>query len=94
MKQTLLLASTPPGGGGETAVTCSSLLLPPPHHHQGTPTYEIGLLCLFAYGSYAASEAVELSGIMALFFCGLTLAHYNRHAKESFVGIGPLQQAR
>jgi len=34
---------------------------------------------LFSYGSYALAEAVELSGIMALFFCGVTLAHYNSY---------------
>ena len=43
------------------------------------PTYEIGLLFLFAYGSYAFAESLELSGIMALFFCGIILAHYNSY---------------
>ena len=41
--------------------------------------YEIGLLFLFAYCAYALAEAVELSGIMALFFAGVTLAHYNSY---------------
>jgi solute carrier family 9 (sodium/hydrogen exchanger), member 8 len=95
------------------------------HSRIGTyPTYEIGLLFLFAYGSYAMAEvtnphgklphlgcgdthtaiypciinaialseplpcpcplapfpqAVELSGIMSLFFCGIVLAHYNSY---------------
>ena len=48
-------------------------------HIRDYPTYEIGLLFLFAYGSYALAEAVELSGIMALFFCGIVLAHYNSY---------------
>ncbi len=43
------------------------------------PKYEILLLFLFAYGSYAFAELVELSGIMALFFCGVVLAHYNSY---------------
>ena len=43
------------------------------------PTYEIGLLFLFAYGSYALAEVIGLSGIMALFFCGIVLAHYNSY---------------
>ena len=30
-------------------------------------------------GSYALGEAIELSGIMALFFCGIVLAHYNSY---------------
>ena len=41
--------------------------------------YEISILLLFAYGSYALGEAIELSGIMALFFCGIVLAHYNSY---------------
>ena len=40
---------------------------------------ELSLLFLFAYGSYALCEALELSGIMALFFCGVVLAHYNSY---------------
>jgi solute carrier family 9 (sodium/hydrogen exchanger), member 8 len=32
---------------------------------------------MFAYASYALAEAIELSGIMALFFCGVVMAHYN-----------------
>lgn len=43
------------------------------------PKYEISLLFLFAYGAYAVAEAIELSGIMSLFFCGIILAHYNSY---------------
>jgi len=43
------------------------------------PTYELALLFLFAYGSYAMAESMDLSGIMALFFCGVVLAHYNSY---------------
>jgi len=43
------------------------------------PKYEISLLFLFAYGAYALAESIELSGIMALFFCGVVLAHYNSY---------------
>lgn len=43
------------------------------------PSYEIGLVFLFAYGSYALAEAIELSGIMSLFFCGIIMAHYNSY---------------
>lgn len=31
---------------------------------------------LFAYAAYAISEAIDLSGIMALFFCGIVMSHY------------------
>lgn len=40
-------------------------------------SYEIALLLIGAYSSYGISEALALSGIMALFFCGVVLAHYN-----------------
>jgi sodium/hydrogen exchanger 8 len=43
------------------------------------PEYEISLLFLFAYGSFAFSEALELSGIMSLFFNGIILSHYNSY---------------
>jgi sodium/hydrogen exchanger 8 len=43
------------------------------------PSKEITLLLLFAYLAYAVAEAIELSGIMALFFCGIVLSHYNWH---------------
>ncbi|TMW57338.1 hypothetical protein Poli38472_003263 [Pythium oligandrum] len=54
---------------------------------KGYPSYEITLLFLFAYGSYALAEVMKLSGIMALFFCGITMAHYNSYnlSKESQV---------
>ena len=37
------------------------------------------MLFLFAYGSYSFSEALQLSGIMSLFFCGLVMSHYNSY---------------
>lgn len=43
------------------------------------PHYEIAMLFLFAYGSYALAEMISLSGIMALFFSGITLSHYNSY---------------
>jgi sodium/hydrogen exchanger 8 len=43
------------------------------------PEYEISILLLFAYGSYAFAESVGLSGIMSLFFNGIILSHYNSH---------------
>ncbi|KAJ0390902.1 hypothetical protein P43SY_010771 [Pythium insidiosum] len=42
---------------------------------KGYPAYEITLLFLYAYGSYALAEVMKLSGIMS--FCGITMAHYN-----------------
>uniref|UniRef100_K3X4D0 Sodium/hydrogen exchanger n=1 Tax=Globisporangium ultimum (strain ATCC 200006 / CBS 805.95 / DAOM BR144) TaxID=431595 RepID=K3X4D0_GLOUD len=46
---------------------------------KGYPAYEITLLFLYAYGSYALAEVMKLSGIMSLFFCGITMAHYNSY---------------
>ena len=41
------------------------------------PHLETSLLFCFCYLCYSTGEALELSGIMALFFQGLVLAHYN-----------------
>lgn len=54
------------------------------------PKLESTLLFLFCYFCYATAEALGLSGIMALFFNGIVLSHYNsynlssesRHAAE------------
>jgi len=43
------------------------------------PKLETALLFLFCYLCYATAEAVELSGIMALFFMGIILSHYNSY---------------
>ncbi|KAG5177712.1 Sodium/hydrogen exchanger family-domain-containing protein [Tribonema minus] len=47
------------------------------------PKFEISLLFLFAYGCYAFAEAINMSGIMALFFNGLILSHYNTYNLSS-----------
>jgi len=43
------------------------------------PTIETALLFLFCYCCYATAEALQLSGIMALFFNGVVLSHYNTY---------------
>jgi len=43
------------------------------------PHLETTLLFLFCYCCYATAEALELSGIMALFFNGIVLSHYNSY---------------
>lgn len=47
------------------------------------PEYELTILFLFAYGSYAFSESLSLSGIMSLFFCGMVMSHYNNYNLSS-----------
>jgi len=44
------------------------------HKHRA---YEIQLLFLFSFGCFALAELVNMSGVVALFFCAVTLAHYN-----------------
>ena len=43
------------------------------------PNLETSLLLCFCYLCYATAEALELSGIMALFFQGIVLSHYNAY---------------
>jgi len=43
------------------------------------PKLEASLLFLFCYCCYATAEAIQLSGIMALFFNGIVLSHYNSY---------------
>jgi sodium/hydrogen exchanger 8 len=43
------------------------------------PRLETSLLFCFCYLSYATAEAISLSGIMALFFNGIVLSHYNSY---------------
>jgi solute carrier family 9 (sodium/hydrogen exchanger), member 8 len=43
------------------------------------PKLETSLLLCFCYLCYATAEAVQLSGIMALFFQGVVLSHYNAY---------------
>jgi sodium/hydrogen exchanger 8 len=43
------------------------------------PRLETSLLFCFCYLCYSVGEAIGLSGIMALFFQGMVLAHYNTH---------------
>lgn len=41
------------------------------------PDYEISIMCLGAYATFAVSQLVGLSGIVSLFFFGIVLAQYN-----------------
>eukprot|EP00794_Sanderia_malayensis_P004647 gene4647-5255_t len=40
------------------------------------PSLEIATMIIFAYMPYGLSEGLELSGIMAILLCGLTMSHY------------------
>ena len=40
---------------------------------------QTAILILGGYFSFSISEALELSGVLSVFFCGLTLSHYAWH---------------
>ena len=63
-------------GVGVAVALCASFMFKQTNF-RAMPHFEITLILLFAFGSYFLSECLHLSGIMALFFCGLGLAHYN-----------------
>jgi len=42
------------------------------------PTLEFAMIILYAYSSYLLAEALQLSGIVAILFCGIIMAHYTR----------------
>lgn len=47
-----------------------------------TTTHQSALVALLAYLAYILAEALSLSGIMTLFFCGLVMSHYTYHNLE------------
>jgi NhaP-type Na+/H+ or K+/H+ antiporter len=59
----------------------------------GTTHYHLSLILLTGFMSYNLADAVQMSGIMSLFFCAVCLAHYNlynlppdaAHASHSMV---------
>ncbi|CAB9529691.1 Sodium/hydrogen exchanger [Seminavis robusta] len=55
------------------------------------PNLETSLLFCFCYLCYATAEAVELSGIMALFFNGIVLSHYNSYNLSSTAHVASEQ---
>ncbi|KAJ3129913.1 monovalent cation:H+ antiporter, CPA1 (nhx1) [Nowakowskiella sp. JEL0407] len=52
-----------------------ALMLKHSHLHQ-YPSLESCLIALLAYSSYLLSNGIQLSGIVSLLFCGITLKHY------------------
>ncbi|KAJ3024064.1 Sodium/hydrogen exchanger 8 [Thoreauomyces humboldtii] len=43
-------------------------------HEAGT--YEMTMVLIFAYASYLLADLLALTGIISVFFCGITMAHY------------------
>lgn len=46
---------------------------------KGHVVKEVFLIILIGYLSYIIGEALELSAIMSLFVCGVTMSHYTFH---------------
>ncbi|CAD36499.1 Sodium/hydrogen exchanger [Caenorhabditis elegans] len=44
-----------------------------------TPSLEFALLLIFSYIPYGFAEALDLSGIMAILFCGISMSQFTRH---------------
>lgn len=44
--------------------------------YEGEVTIENALILLFAYSSYFIAEILDLSGIVCILFCGISMAHY------------------
>ena len=38
--------------------------------------YEMTMLLIFAYSSYLLADVLQLTGIISIFFTGITMAHY------------------
>lgn len=43
------------------------------------PSLEMALMFIFAYLPYLLAEALNLSGIMAILFCGIVMSHYTHY---------------
>ncbi|XP_062501111.1 sodium/hydrogen exchanger 8-like [Corticium candelabrum] len=43
---------------------------------RSVPSLELGTVLIFAYAPYAFAETLQLSGIMAILFCGIVMSHY------------------
>ncbi|KAJ3038410.1 monovalent cation:H+ antiporter, CPA1 (nhx1), partial [Rhizophlyctis rosea] len=56
------------------ALICA-LMLKHSHLHQ-YPSLEACIITLMAYASYLLSTGIQLSGIVSLLFCGITMKHY------------------
>ena len=66
--------------GGFSALAFRSLgLRGAPHHAQGEHKYlELAFSFCFPWSSYFIAEALELSGIVAILACGMTMATFTR----------------
>ncbi|XP_022124736.2 sodium/hydrogen exchanger 8 [Pieris rapae] len=55
------------------------------------PSLEFGMMLVFTYAPYVLAEGINLSGIMAILFCGIVMSHYT-HFNLSTVTQVTMQQ--
>jgi NhaP-type Na+/H+ or K+/H+ antiporter len=77
--QVIYLLITAGGVGVGSGLLVSALLKSLPSL-QTNAVRQTAILILGGYFSFSISEALELSGVLAVFFCGLTLSHYAWHS--------------
>ena len=70
----VLVCST---GIGLAIAFALSFLLRHAYFYEQAVHLEVALVMCAAYAAYALAEVLELSGVLALFFCGIILGHYN-----------------
>uniref|UniRef100_A0A5K3FPE1 Na_H_Exchanger domain-containing protein n=1 Tax=Mesocestoides corti TaxID=53468 RepID=A0A5K3FPE1_MESCO len=70
-----------------SSIGCFTALLTKYTHVRDYPLLETVLFVLLSYSTFFLSEAIGLTGIVALLFCGVTQAHYtfNNLSRESQV---------
>jgi len=60
--------------GCATALVCAAILKNINFHEDAS--LEITIFIVFAYGSYSVAEILGMSGIVAVFFCGIVMGQY------------------
>lgn len=79
------------GVGLFVALLASLILRKTPHLPD---THQFALVFLFAYLSYSLAEVLGMSGVMALFFCGICMSHYGWYSMSKSSRIATVSAFR